>query len=128
MTEETQKTPKINSNTIKNIKKELIERKAQILDDLKDIENKESGKVKFPEYGEKADENAQEIGEYSTNLMQDKVLQSTLKDINSSLERIENKTYGICKYCNEAISEKRLIARPVASACIQCKTKLQNAV
>ena len=128
MTEETQKTPKINSNTIENIKKELIERKTQILKDLKDIENKESGKVKFPEYGEKADENAQEIGEYSTNLMQDKVLQSTLKDIDSSIERIENNSYGICKYCNEPISEKRLIARPVASACIQCKTKLQNAV
>lgn len=119
---------KISQKNIAKLKKELLKRKKQILEDLKDLEGQNNGRVKFPEYGDKADENAQEIGEYTTNLMQDKVLKSTLKDIENSLKRIEDGSYGICKYCKKPISEKRLVARPVASACIKCKTKLQNAV
>ena len=85
-------------------------------------------KVKFPEYGDKTDENAQEIGEYTTNLATDKVLESTLRDINAAIDRIEKGTYGICKYCGEHISKKRMMARPVASTCVKCKTKLQSQV
>lgn len=114
---------------IKEIKADLTKRKAQILEDLQDIaENNGERKVKFPEYGDKADENAQEIGEYTTNLATDKVLESTLRDIDSALDRIEKETYGICKYCGKKISKKRMLARPVASTCIACKTKLQSRV
>lgn len=41
--------------------------------------------------------------------------------------RIDNGTYGICDDCGEDISEKRLIARPVATFCIDCKTKQEEA-
>jgi len=116
---------------IENTKKELIKRRDQIVKDLQEIEGKDSdgsAKVKFPEYGDKADENAQEIGEYTTNLAQDKVLKTTLRDIDGALQRIKNGTYGECQYCKETIAEKRLIARPVASTCIACKTKLQSQI
>lgn len=120
---------KLDKQTIEEIKKDLLERKKQIEDDLQDIVSKsEINKVKFPEYGSKADENAQEIDEYTTNLATDKVLESTLRDINSALERIEDETYGICKYCKQEIGKKRMLARPVASACIECKTKLQSQI
>ncbi len=119
------KTETINKKEVEKIKKDLIARKEQITKDLQSI-TQEGDKVVFPEYGDKNDENAQEINEYSTNLATDQVLEKTLRDIESAIERIEKGTYGICKYCNEAISPKRLIARPVASACVACKTKLQN--
>lgn len=115
---------------IEKIKLDLLAEKEQIIKDLDEFENTTEGSnhiVKFPEYGEKPDENAQEIGDYSANLVKDKVLNSSLKDIEGALKRIEDGSYGICKYCGEPISEKRLLARPVASACIPCKTKLQNA-
>lgn len=121
----TTEVKKIDDKTIEEIKKGLLEQKQQILKDLKDISNDD--KVKFPDFGDKPDENAQEIGEYTTNLATDKVLEATLKDIDASLERMEKGTYGICKYCGLPIDEKRLKARPVASACVPCKTKLQNA-
>ena len=78
--------------------------------------------------GDKIDENAQEISEYTTNLATEKILESTLRDIEAALERIEKGTYGICKYCGQEIGKERMLARPVASACVECKTRLQSAV
>ena len=117
----------LSKSDIKTIKAELLARKKQILKDLEDISSDDkNGKVKFPEYGDKSDENAQEISEFSTNLATDKVLQGTLKDIDAAIQRIEDNTYGICKYCKQPIGKKRMLARPVASACVPCKTKLQS--
>ncbi|MCK5511024.1 TraR/DksA family transcriptional regulator [Candidatus Parcubacteria bacterium] len=117
----------LSKSDIKTIKAELLARKKQILKDLEDISGDDkNGKVKFPEYGDKSDENAQEISEFSTNLATDKVLQGTLKDIDAAIQRIEDKTYGVCKYCKQPIGKKRMLARPVASACVPCKTKLQS--
>lgn len=124
----------LDKETIEQIKADLVERKNKIIEELKEMSGDESSKtednqkVKFPDFGDKTDENAQEIGEYSTNLATEKVLHSTLRDINSALERIDQGTYGVCKYCNQPIGKKRMLARPVASACVQCKTKLQSTV
>lgn len=46
--------------------------------------------------------------------------------IKEALERIEDKTYGICESCEEYITEKRLKARPVTTLCIECKTKQED--
>lgn len=46
-----------------------------------------------------------------------------IKKIWHALERIENKTFGICETCGEDIAFKRLVARPVAAKCIFCKTE-----
>ncbi|MFC1678270.1 TraR/DksA family transcriptional regulator [Patescibacteria group bacterium] len=121
---------KIDQTVINELKKELHSRKDQILKDLEDIaeNNNDKPRAKFPDFGDKIDENAQEIGEYSTNLATEKVLENTLRDIDNALNRIEKGTYGTCKYCGKHISKKRLQARPVASACIECKTTLQNTI
>ena len=46
-----------------------------------------------------------------------------IKKIKKALERIEDGIFGICERCGEEISIKRLKARPVATLCIECKTK-----
>ncbi len=129
---------KIDKKTIAQIKDDLTKRKKQILDDLeliikkdkKENEDKEDKedlqRTSFPDFGNKQDENAQEISEYSTNLATEKVLRSALRDIDNALDRIKQGTYGICKYCGNEIGKKRMLARPVASTCIECKTKLQS--
>src|SRR6056297_3709065 len=119
----------ISKEILDKIKKDLLKRKKQIEEDLKNFGRESNGnksEVRIPEYGDKPDENAQEISEYTTNLATDSVLEKTLRDIDKALERIEKGEYGKCKYCGQAINEKRLLARPVASACVECKTKLQN--
>ena len=46
--------------------------------------------------------------------------------IKEALVRIDDGEYGTCQACGEPISEKRLIARPVATHCIDCKTELEQ--
>lgn len=121
----------LDTKTIEEIKAQLLAQKKQILDDLNDLSRPDDHEAddrttKFPEYGDKPDENAQEISDYSTSVMAEKVLEKSLEDIDKTLGRIEKGTYGVCKYCGKPIAAKRLIARPTASSCINCKTELQE--
>uniref|UniRef100_A0A832GP43 RNA polymerase-binding protein DksA n=1 Tax=Caldimicrobium thiodismutans TaxID=1653476 RepID=A0A832GP43_9BACT len=47
--------------------------------------------------------------------------QKLLKKIEKALQKIEEGTYGICEACGVEIDEKRLMARPEATLCIDCK-------
>lgn len=116
----------MDSKILKTIEEGLVQRQAQILKDIEEMSGNETSKVKFPEYGDKPDENAQEVGDYETNIATEASLEGTLRDIDGALKRIKDGTYGTCKYCKKEIGEKRLLARPVASACVPCKTKLQK--
>lgn len=42
--------------------------------------------------------------------------------VREALQRIEDGSFGVCVVCGDDISEKRLIARPVTTHCIDCKT------
>ncbi len=46
--------------------------------------------------------------------------------IKKALDRLDEGTYGICEVCGEDIAEKRLIARPVTTHCIDCKTEAET--
>ena len=46
--------------------------------------------------------------------------------IKEALARIDSGDYGICVSCGNEIAEKRLMARPVATHCIDCKTELEQ--
>ena len=116
---------------IEQINKDLLARKKQIEDELADIAekgNEDELKTKFPEYGDKTDENAKEIDEYSTNLATEKVIEKTLRDINKALDRIKKNKYGKCNYCGKDIPEARILARPASSACVDCKEKAVKVV
>lgn len=49
-----------------------------------------------------------------------------LKKIIEALQRIEDKEYGECESCGENIGLKRLMARPVAELCIDCKSEQEK--
>ena len=46
---------------------------------------------------------------------------ATLQMINEALERIEEKSYGVCVHCDEPIQAKRLEAVPWALYCLRCQ-------
>ncbi len=49
-----------------------------------------------------------------------------LAKIRYALERMGNGEYGGCESCGEAITYGRLMARPVATLCIDCKTEAEQ--
>lgn len=44
-----------------------------------------------------------------------------VRKIDEALLKIENGEFGLCEDCGGDIGEKRLLARPTASMCINCK-------
>lgn len=123
------KNPSFSNEFLGKIKEQLLAKKEDLENELSvfaepNPADKDDYTAKFPDMGDKADENAAEVAEYSKNLTLEATLEKALKDVNKALERLEKGEYGICRYCNEPIAEKRLFARPVSSACIDCKKKL----
>ncbi len=55
-----------------------------------------------------------------------KTLRKQRRDINKALARIKDGTYGMCKYCEDPISIKRLQVRPTSNSCVECKKMLTN--
>jgi len=48
-----------------------------------------------------------------------------IKKIKQALERIDNGVFGVCETCEEYITVERLMARPVTTQCIDCKTRAE---
>ncbi|MHC4197930.1 MAG: TraR/DksA family transcriptional regulator [Planctomycetota bacterium] len=44
-----------------------------------------------------------------------------LKSIDAALEKLEDKTFGICETCDKKITKARLTARPYARLCLECQ-------
>lgn len=113
-------TPKLSAKFLAEIKQQLLEEKAVLEQELKVLEGAGSG-VLHPEYGSDEEENAAEVAEYETNMSIDAGLRKTYRDVLSSLKRVEEGVYGVCKYCSKLIPEARLKARPTSSSCVTCK-------
>jgi DnaK suppressor protein len=45
--------------------------------------------------------------------------------VQDALKKIGDGSYGICESCGEPIGVKRLLARPVTSFCINCKSEME---
>ncbi len=121
----------ISKDLIEEIKQGLLEQKQKIEKELSKFANRVSEddfKSKFPDYGDKEEENAEEVATYETNLRLEETLEKELRDINSSIKKIDAGDYGICKYCKEPIPENRLRARPTSGACVACKKTLTQEI
>ena len=49
-----------------------------------------------------------------------------LRKIKLAMERMSNGEYGVCVSCGSPITFQRLMARPVATQCIDCKTEAEQ--
>jgi DnaK suppressor protein len=43
-----------------------------------------------------------------------------------AIKRMDDGVFGVCESCGGPISEKRLMARPVTTLCIECKMKQEK--
>jgi len=49
-----------------------------------------------------------------------------LKQIDDALDRIEEKTYGLCEECGVKIPRQRLKVVPFAKYCVECKEAIER--
>lgn len=49
-----------------------------------------------------------------------------LAEIGAALERVEQGTYGTCASCGRPIGAGRLEARPTASLCVDCQSRVER--
>ncbi len=123
----------MDTNTIAKIKTQLLEEEKRLTQELgqftdRSTHNTDDFNAKFPQFGDKYDENASEVATYSDELGLEHTLEKELRDVKDALKNIEDEKYGICKYCHKPIDEKRLLARPTSSACISCKKQLTQEI
>lgn len=120
-------TTSFSGDFLAQIKQSLLKEKEQLERDLAKFAKKNSKTTEedfdstFPDYGDKEDENAAEVADYAANLSIEQDFEKILRDVDTALDRLSKGTYGICKYCKKRIQEKRLLARPTSSACVECK-------
>ena len=104
---------------ITKLKAMLEDRKKAILENLK-INSSEIQDLHNSVPSDSVDFSVIELGsqidqQISTNLKEE------LIEIENSLEKIKNKTYGICESCDDLISYSRLKIKPHARYCISCR-------
>ena len=66
------------------------------------------------------DESADEQGTTTQLRLKDRE-RNLLALINNAITRIDTEDYGYCEICGDLIGEARLLARPMATMCIECK-------
>jgi len=97
----------------------LEDRKAQI---LKNVQNSEKGieELKVAHASDEADYATISTDSEIERTLSAKLMQE-LKEIEYSLFKIKDKTYGICEMCEEPIGIARLKVKPQARYCIVCR-------
>jgi RNA polymerase-binding transcription factor DksA len=103
-------------------KKDLLERKRKLEEELSKIAYKDDGdyKPKFPSMGDKDEDNELEISEFDEAVDAEQKLGKMLSEIKKALTLIETGKYGWCDNCNQEIDPARLKAIPWATTCIKC--------
>lgn len=114
---------------LEQFKKSLAEEKKTLEKELGEIGTKNPKTegdfdVRFPQYGQGKDENAQEVTEFEKNKALEANLEKRLAEINETLKKIKEDGFGICQNCSVEIEEPRLKAMPTASLCASCAKKI----
>jgi len=113
---------------LKKSKDSLTEMKKQLLREIQDRLKEESEGLKDEgrdTYDLASDERDREINIILSDRERDK-----LQAIDDALERIEEKTYGICDYggnnCEEEIGMGRLKVLPFTRLCVRCQEQTER--
>ena len=124
MTSKAKKIKKAKENKYEGIHNDLKKQKATLLAEAGETIG--TGLTPNPEnLPDTSDQASVEADQYFMMRLRERE-QKLLKKIDDALDRIVNKTFGICESCEAVIGIKRLKARPVTTLCIECKTRQEE--
>ena len=101
----------------------LNQKIAELLEDAgKTVSEMTVSKENFPDPNDRASLEADRNFELRIRDRERKLIAK----MQEAIRRIDDGTFGICGDCGGPVSEKRLLARPVTTQCIDCKTKQEK--
>lgn len=102
------------------IKKELLKRRRELLGQALDPRDDDlrSEREDLLDTGDVASQEVTQSFKIRLREREEKLL----KKIDLALSRVDDGTFGVCDDCGESIEIKRLVARPVTTLCIDCKS------
>jgi len=125
----------MDKNLLDALNQKLIDEKARLELELSRFSHRNPRateaefEAEFPNLGDKDEtESASEVAQFSDNLSLEDELEKGLRDVESALKLMAAGSYGLCKYCKQPIDERRLLARPTSTSCIECKKTLTQEV
>lgn len=103
---------------LKSERKHLINELEQIQASVRPANERREGSP----FG-KREEEATETLELETRLALEKRIREQLAEVEHTLAKFEDGTYGLCDICGQPIDPARLEALPQANLCLSCKEK-----
>lgn len=98
------------------------------LDEVSKTKNDgEDVNFELPGYSIHLAEYATDSSIIETALMQRNIIEKRLRQVEDALRRIDKDDFGICLRCGGAISIERLIIKPFAEYCIECRKIVEAA-
>lgn len=121
----------LTKDELAEVKIKLLTEKKRLEDELgifaiKDEKIEGNYTTPYQDLGSSEDENAIEYTEQERNISLEHTLEIALKDVVNAIKRIDDGSFGLCKYCKKEIPKERLKVRPESSSCIECKSILQS--
>jgi DnaK suppressor protein len=116
---------------LEKLKRELLEEKKTLEEELGRIADEDAAikgnyfaRFHKAEPDDTLDEKAHSITDYEEERAVEQTLELRLQEINETLKKIEEGSYGICEKCLTPIEEERLKAIPLAKLCLSCAKKV----
>ena len=104
---------------IEDLKNQLLTRKKELLTQIRSSQTVIEELLSETTYDD-VDYAEVSSDSYNLNILRNKQVQE-IREIELALQKIDNKTYGICEMCDEKIGIKRLKAKPHARFCVDCR-------
>ena len=120
---EKQNNLKARQEKMQAFKKLLTQKINELLSEAgKTVSEMTNGKENYPDPNDRASLESDRNFELRIRDRERKLIMK----MQEAIKRIDDGTFGICEVCGGPISEKRLLARPVTTLCIDCKTKQEK--
>lgn len=104
----------------------MIKQKGTLAKEKKRLEQELKIIERFPQYGDKEEENAMEVEQFEGYRGLRTGARNLYKQTEKALEKMKKGTYGQCDVCQGQIEKGRLEAFPAATTCVECSRKQNN--
>jgi RNA polymerase-binding protein DksA len=126
------KKSRLTAATIEHFKQMLLQKRREIINNVNEMEDEALKKSRMDASGDLSSMpiHMADIGtdnyeqEFALGLMDSE--RKLLREIDNALQRIEQKTYGICEGTNKPIRKARLEAQPWARYCVEYARMLEQ--